>query len=83
MRVQGRWGILLTYHWADLGDAVGVAAAPEPLWLGLSLHPGRSHGLTAERVRALILAHPPAPAEVQALVDTLTWQPSAAGNSAR
>lgn len=77
VRVQGRWGILLTYHWAESGDAIGVAGALEPRQVLISLDPGRSHGLTPERIRALIHAHPPAPAEIQALVDTLAFQPAA------
>lgn len=55
VRVGGRQGVMLTYHWLPLETAV------EPLLLTVVFH-------YAEQ-------HPPAPPEVQVIIDQLTFTP--------
>lgn len=65
VRVSGRWGIMITYHWMPLEDAV------EPLVVEVIFNPSRKHLKTDEQVRAQIFNHPLAPDTVQVVIDQL------------
>jgi hypothetical protein len=63
VRIGGPWAIMLTYHWPSPDQG------PESYLLKLVLDLGGS--VAPAEAQAAILQHPPAPVEVQALVDQL------------
>jgi hypothetical protein len=63
--VEGRWGILLTYHW-DL-----TKENNEPLTLELVFSVARAY-LSPEQQLAAILKHPVAPKEIQEMIHKLS-----------
>src|SRR3712207_2080626 len=59
-------GVLLTYHRLPLEIAF------EPLMLHVVFNPAPDCGLSSDQIRAMMLAHPLVPHNIQTLVDTLT-----------
>jgi hypothetical protein len=60
------WGVLLTYGWSSAPDG-------GPLLAQVVFHPDAERIADPAAVRRIVQRHPPAPASVQALIDTLLF----------
>ena len=70
--VDGCWGILMTHHW------MRDAAADDSRIARVLFNPAPQHAPSEEPVRVIVRKHPPAPQEIQALIDRLVFRvPSA------
>jgi hypothetical protein len=69
VRVDGCWGILLTYPWPPVEELRAAVV------LRVVLHPAPDRAMTEEQVRRIVRAHPAAPAEIEALVAGLASAP--------
>ncbi len=67
VKVENRWGILITYPWMPLEEA------QEPLVPKVIFNPAPKHNISPDQVRAIIFKHPLAPEEVQEIVDRLQF----------
>lgn len=68
VKVGGRWGILITYHWMPLEEA------QEPLVVKVVFNPSPKHLPTEEAARKMVFQHPLAPADVQEMIDGLKFE---------
>lgn len=66
--VWERWAILITHHW------LSAHATTPSLELRALLNPAPDHQAAEADVRAVVMKHPEAPAEIQALVDRLEFR---------
>jgi hypothetical protein len=68
VKVENRWGILITYPWMPLEEA------QEPLIAKVLFNPAPKHLPTPEQIHRIIFQHPLAPEIVQAIIDQLQFQ---------
>src|SRR5215208_3025418 len=67
VRVENRWGIMITYPWMPLEEA------QEPLIVKVLFNPASKYNFSSDQVRAMIFKHPLAPEEVQKIIDQLEF----------
>jgi hypothetical protein len=68
VRVEKRWGIMITYPWMPLEEA------QEPFMVNVIFNPAPSHIPDPDQIRAIVRKHPPAPEAVQNIIDQLQFQ---------
>jgi hypothetical protein len=68
VKVENRWGILITYPWMPLEEA------QEPLMAKVIFNPAPKHNFSPDQIRALVFKHPLAPPEVQEIIDQLLFK---------
>lgn len=68
VKVANRWGIMITYPWMPLEEAA------DPLQVIVVFNPAPRHVPDPDQVRAIVLKHLLAPAEVQAVIDQLVFE---------
>lgn len=68
VKVENRWGIMITYPWLPLEEA------QEPLVVRILFNPASKHLTSPDAVRRMIFKHPLAPEAVQRIIDTLEFE---------
>lgn len=68
VKVENRWGIMITYPWMPLEEAQA------PLVVKVVFNPAPKHLPSPDQIRAVIFKHPLAPEEVQRIIDNLEFK---------